>query len=285
LVTASFASTNITFTKGDATTFNLPGFATTGSNTFNGNQTITGAVTISGSASLDLIVYGNVRVGEIPSVSNPNTLVMTPTSFVLARLNNNQLGFTYDNITAQPVISAFTTASHDYTAIQFQSTASYTDGRVTFPRPIVGLQNLELTGSLTASLAQGYAWVGNASGITSLVATSSFGTSIDTGSFATTGSNTFNGDQIVNGKLTISSSANSYLQFTSPNNQTGSGQIFFGSLGPYIQTYSDSLPDNMGLQLVAGVSGSFALATRYGGQNAKIDLHAMADQTNPAATR
>ena len=118
-----------------------------------------------------------------------------------------------------------------------------------------------------------------------MVATSSFGTSIDTGSFATTGSNTFNGDQTVNGKLTISSSNNSYLQFTSPNNQTGSGQIFFGSLGPYIQTYSDSLPDNMGLQLVAGLSGSFALATRYGGGNAKIDLDAMADQTNPATTR
>ena len=40
LVTASFASTNITFTKGDATTFDLPGFATTGSNTFTGNQYI-----------------------------------------------------------------------------------------------------------------------------------------------------------------------------------------------------------------------------------------------------
>jgi len=103
--------------------------------------------------------------------------------------------------------------------------------------------------------------------------------------FAITGSNTFVADQIVNGKLTISSSNNSYLQFTSPNNQTGSGQIFFGSLGPYIQTYSDSLPDNQGLQLVAGISGSFALATRYGGQNAKIDLDAMADQTNPATTR
>ena len=41
----------------------------------------------------------------------------------------------------------------------------------------------------------------------------------------------------------------------------------------------------MGLQLVAGVSGSFALATRYGGGNAQIDLDAMADQTNPAGAR
>ena len=171
--------------------------------------------------------------------------------------------------------------------------------------------NLDITGTITASLQTGYLYVGDSSGKTQAVATSSIIANTDTSSllvtasfastnitftkgdattfnlpgFATTGSNTFNGDQIVNGKLTISSSANSYLQFTSPNNQTGSGQIFFGSLGPYIQTYSDSLPDNQGLQLVAGLSGSFALATRYGGGGAKIDLDAMADQTNPAGAR
>jgi hypothetical protein len=39
-VTASFASNDITFTKGDATTFKLQGFATTGSNTFTGDQTL-----------------------------------------------------------------------------------------------------------------------------------------------------------------------------------------------------------------------------------------------------
>jgi hypothetical protein len=49
LVTASFASNNITFTKGDASTFTLRGFATTGSNSFTGNQTTTGNSTFSGS--------------------------------------------------------------------------------------------------------------------------------------------------------------------------------------------------------------------------------------------
>jgi len=171
--------------------------------------------------------------------------------------------------------------------------------------------NLDISGTITASLQTGYLYVGDSSGKTQAVATSSIIANTDTSSllvtasfastnitftkgdattfdlpgFATTGSNTFNGDQTINGILTVSSSANSYLQFTSPNSATGSGKIFFGQNGPYIQTYSDSNPDNQGLQLVGGLSGSFALATRYGGQNAKIDLDAMADQSNPATSR
>jgi hypothetical protein len=66
LVTASFdnGTRNLTFTKGDTTTFavNIPdvsgstintgSFATTGSNAFNGNQTITGSLIVSGSTTL-----------------------------------------------------------------------------------------------------------------------------------------------------------------------------------------------------------------------------------------
>ena len=68
------------------------------------------------------------------------------------------------------------------------------------------VRGLEVTGStniqnLTASLQQGYVWVGNANGKTTTVATSSFGTTINTGSFATTGSNTFQGTQIVTGSV------------------------------------------------------------------------------------
>ena len=91
--------------------------------------------------------------------------------------------------------------------------------------------NLIITGSLTASLQQGFVYVGNASGITTTVATSSFGgalpagllsssvtnfvdysasvdsriNSIVTGTgFATTGSNSFNGNQIITGSMTSS---------------------------------------------------------------------------------
>ena len=57
--------------------------------------------------------------------------------------------------------------------------------------------SVDIQNTLTASLQQGYVWVGNSAGRTVTVATSSFGggSTINTGSFATTGSNTFTGDQ------------------------------------------------------------------------------------------
>jgi hypothetical protein len=56
-----------------------------------------------------------------------------------------------------------------------------------------GAGGINSAGALTASLQQGYVWVGGAGDVSTLVATSSF--TINTGSFATTGSNTFTGDQ------------------------------------------------------------------------------------------
>ena len=102
---------------------------------------------------------------------------------------------------------------------------------------------------------------------------------VDYGIFATTGSNTFKGDQTINAKLYISGSSNTYIQFTSANNATGSGAIYFGNLGPYIQTYSaGSNQDRQGLQLVAGLSGSFALVSRYAGPQGEVDLQAQVEQ-------
>jgi len=76
LVTASFdnGTRNLTFTKGNNTTFavlipaasgstiNTGSFATTGSNNFVGNQSITGSLIVSGSATNDVEIYGNIRV-------------------------------------------------------------------------------------------------------------------------------------------------------------------------------------------------------------------------------
>jgi len=107
-----------------------------------------------------------------------------------------------------------------------------------------GNQNIQ--GTLTASLQQGYVWVGGSGNVSTLTPTSSFGgaltsglvsgssqltasydvryalsgsigTTITTGSFATTGSNTFKGNQQITGSLSLSSG-----QF---NVTTGSGQL------------------------------------------------------------
>jgi len=68
LTTASFSGNTLTFTKGNGTTFGIVipdvsgsggTFATTGSNSFIGNQTITGSLTLSSSAAIELQVIGN----------------------------------------------------------------------------------------------------------------------------------------------------------------------------------------------------------------------------------
>jgi hypothetical protein len=75
----------------------------------------------------------------------------------------------------------------------------------------VGNQNIQ--GTLTASIQEGFALVGGVGNVSTLIATSSFGGALPSGvvsgssqisglGFATTGSNTFNGDQTINGKST-----------------------------------------------------------------------------------
>jgi uncharacterized coiled-coil protein SlyX len=74
----------------------------------------------------------------------------------------------------------------------------------------VGGQGLILNQLQTVlpNIETGYAWVGNGNNQPIAVATSSFGSPIDTGSFATTGSNTFDGTQTINADLNVSGSTN-----------------------------------------------------------------------------
>jgi hypothetical protein len=68
--------------------------------------------------------------------------------------------------------------------------------------------DLSLSGSFTASLQNGYTYVGNSVGKSIAVPTSSFASTLDTGSFAITGSNTFRGVQFISGSLTSYSGSN-----------------------------------------------------------------------------
>jgi len=87
-----------------------------------------------------------------------------------------------------------------------------------------------ITGTLTASLQQGYAWVGNSSNISTLVPTSSFGGgSINTGSFATTGSNTFNGSQNIVGAVTASTAKIANLNYPTADGIAGQFVITNGT--------------------------------------------------------
>ena len=109
------------------------------------------------------------------------------------------------------------------TQFGFQGTNNYTDGTITAYQPLFVSSSLRVKNAFTASLQQGYTWVGGAGNISTLVATSSFaGTTINTGSFATTGSNSFVGNQTITGSLILSSSADVELQVIGNTIITGS---------------------------------------------------------------
>jgi hypothetical protein len=162
LITASFdnGTRNLTFTKGDTTTFavNIPdvsgstintgSFATTGSNSFIGNQNVAGRVIISGSSVLTNNNYllftrdgGNdiFRVGVSDNGQSYDFVVTGSTNQQLWLIDNQ--GGTYIN---------------------------------TFQAPIIATNNVRLESGFTASLQEGYAWVGNSAGKNAQVATSSF---------------------------------------------------------------------------------------------------------------
>lgn len=227
LLTASFdnATRNLTFTKGDASTFavNIPdvsgstgNFATTGSNTFNGSQTVSGYV----SASAGFKAGANTTALEIGDGSNIRFI--TGSSFYNIQLvpGVGDIAFSRDGAGNVKVFTlagaAGNTTTFQNNAVQFQSTV----GGVTFGAPIAvnsGVNsNVDITGSLKISstfdapLTEGYVWVGANNGRTTTVATSSFATSltslnsftasqaVSNSYFATTGSNTFVGVEAIN---------------------------------------------------------------------------------------
>lgn len=169
LYTASFntSSRNLTFTKGNNSTFsvNIPdisgstintsSFATTGSNTFTGQNVFNDYVIIGNAASKGIIFTtqndGNGDYGHFNMYNGPlNNYGQSP-QWEAAASGNGQL-----------VISALS-PTYGY--------GINLNGNVF----VNGNQNI--TGSLTASLQEGYVLVGDGSGVTKAVATSSFAAS------------------------------------------------------------------------------------------------------------
>jgi len=94
--------------------------------------------------------------------------------------------------------------------IPYQSSSVLVEGlsapnlATTGSNTFVGDQNIQ--GTLTASIQEGFALVGGVGNVSKLVATSSFGSAIDTSSLATTGSNVFQGAQTITGSVSITGS-------------------------------------------------------------------------------
>jgi uncharacterized coiled-coil protein SlyX len=143
-------------------------FATTGSNTFNGDQTINGNVSIiySGNTTFD--------VGELKITGNNGRLKLDGASGATLRLNGIATSGMNDfDITTSPISNTgsviFQNANNSFIFARFDST-----DKTTIYNKLDVSGSVSITGSLTASIQQGYAWVGNANGVSVAVATSSF---------------------------------------------------------------------------------------------------------------
>jgi hypothetical protein len=172
-------------------------YATTGSNNFIGNQTITGSLTLSSSAAVDLRVIGGTTMTGSLLISSSVGLPFANTNGILTQyfgntfggnigINDNstldEIGFALDgadwtiNWGNGPIIYVNNTPGDTYEGVfGFQNKANYTDGRITALKRLDVSGSVNIQNTLTASLQQGYVWVGAANGRTTTVSTGSFG--------------------------------------------------------------------------------------------------------------
>ena len=235
-------------------TINTASFATTGSNTFRGDQIVLGDIRISGSTDNHLFIN-------------------RPGGGDILRLGVSNNGNTFDfHITGSADQQLWLIDNQGGTWLNTFFGGIQSEGKTTINAPFTASQGAQINGgdlrvanNLTASLQQGYVWVGNSSGRTTTVPTSSFAGLAPVG-VATTGSNSFNGDQNVTGSVRVSQQ----LQIGSTN------------LGPSMQSLDSGTPAGFtGLQINAGESGSFSMRTLYGGGIATATLEAYNTFPNP----
>jgi hypothetical protein len=313
LITASFnnGTRNLTFTKGDASTFavNIPdvsgstintgSFAITGSNTFIGNQIISGNVNITGSLTASGLAYPTTAgtAGQFMTTNGTNTLSFDDVHVLLEDVrygesitlgdplyvsgSNGTRPVVYkadaSNTAKMPVIyvaNSTNVANTNTTALTLGlitgvTTTGYTEGTTIYvaegtagwsaSRPSGSASIVQALGIVTKTgpggsgrglvlnpgpatlpnLQTGYAWVGNGANQPVTVATSSFGSTINTGSFVTTSSfnsYTASNDQRVSSLETNSASVN--ISISNLNQSSASQQVSIDSLNSRSGSYA-----------------------------------------------
>ena len=244
LVTASFdnGTRNLTFTKGNTTQFsvNIPdvsgsagNFVTTSSfnaYTQSNDQRVSSLETNSASVNISIsnintfTQSANISINALnAATSSYATSAITASSLITASVNLNTITFTKGDGTTFPITV---------------NTGSGGGGTT-------NTGSLMLTGSIAGNILT--FTKGDASTF-NLTIPSATGSVFDTGSFATTGSNSFNGDQNITGSVR----AGTFIVGTIPQ-------------APTIQSLDSGTPaGNTSLQVNAGTSGSFSLRTLYG---------------------
>ena len=273
LVTASFSGNTLTFTKGNGTTFGVVIPDVSGSTINTGSLMVTGSVVgnvltfTKGDASqfsLTVATGSGGGGGDLTSL-NAFTASQEVLNATFATTGSNIFtgGQTFQqSINVQNGIQIKGQNSFNTGFILETINVENVSGSLIYnkvgPASNVDLQNLSLlvSGTFTSSLQQGYVWVGDSTGKTTTVPTSSFGGggSINTGSFAITGSNTFVGDQTINGgnHLLIQRSA------TGANNLLRLGATDNENNFAFIVTGSDTTPGQQvwGINVAGGTWGN-----------------------------
>jgi hypothetical protein len=244
-------------------------FATTGSNTFRGNQILqSGYIQLPNGFNMQ----GNV--GDITNLSAPNTIQFI-TEPPAGPGGTNDIKF-INRVSGSSIIFENTQAGSgnriDLTGgeIRLQAqVASGSNGRITIGSnttqidaqftPILAAaitsSGLLVNGNLTASLQQGYVWVGDASGKTTTVATSSFGGGGSTPAGTISGSSQITALGFVSSSVTASSlitasASGANITFTKGDNTQFTVTVATGSV-----TNAET----------ASIAGNLVITARNGG--------------------
>jgi uncharacterized delta-60 repeat protein len=185
-------------------------FADTGSNSFIGNQQISGSLSVFGNSRTATVTPGVLLVhsGSSTATFAPNSVVLIHSESV----NNNIIGFSASPIHAglanvnEPSIFTADSSGSYYQAIEFQSQDRFAQNKVSFKVPVDVSGSLIISGSTTQVGNQRITGSVNISGSTTQV-----GDMVLTGSLTISGSSTFRniGPTILSGSVDISGSINS----------------------------------------------------------------------------
>lgn len=151
-------------------------FATTGSNQFNGNQNIVGQLTASAlRVENNTLLDGTLRVTNDTLINGDITIQSATPNLKLRDTSGGGYSSGYDLRVDTGSFEIYDdTHDRDVLSDIFNpSTSKHTTSLTSEVIVISGSDSVTVQGGLTASLQEGYVWVGNSSGLTSQVSTSS----------------------------------------------------------------------------------------------------------------
>jgi hypothetical protein len=183
--TASNANTSLnTYTASQDTKNLAVGYSTASLNSYTSSQDTKNSTLANVTASLQ---------GQLTNIGSQSGSWITESetaSFARTNVNNNfSVNQTFTNITAVSASFQYVQTTYETSSVIYSSGSNQFGDAIDDVQTLIGLVrvsgsqeitgSLRVTGTLTASLQQGYSWVGNGSNVSVLVSTSSFGTPTD----------------------------------------------------------------------------------------------------------